>query len=348
MAIDVEKLALLRALGSSLAEKELSDVNLLLHELGLEEITSNAWYGNDRWDPTLSDRATAVLERIRDLPRPDVSSLRDAVSRIYDEAVDPGSEGPARPLNIFASHLATQKDFVGEVGQELERWGIELFVAHDSIEPDLEWQQEIEKALSTCHAGVAFLLPGFVESRWCDQEVGWLLGRGVPCYALKFLGQDPYGPLGKKQARSVPDSMTALHVAQAIFDWLKTKPGLEAPLYASLVEALKASRNFKTTDRIWELLHDAEGLQSAQVAGLLTAVRDNDQVYGDSGGTEGGGFGPYAELILRLVTQQPGFEANLPLAREVAKLRGLERILSEAGVTDLASELDPWAELPPF
>jgi len=333
VAIDVEKLALLRALGSSLAEKELSDVNLLLHELGLNELSYSTWYGDDRWEPTPVDRSTAVLERIRDLQRPDVDSLGDAVARLYDETITVTTGGTVGPLFLFASHLSTQKEFVGEVGVELERWGIQLFVAHDSIEPDLEWQQEIEKALAMCHAGVVFLVREFSQSRWCDQEVGWLLGRGVPCYALKFRGQDPYGLLGKKQARTISDAMTAAQVAQAIMDWLDNKSELKPHTHASLVEALKASRSFKRTDLIWERLHDAEGLQAAQVAGLLTAIRDNDQVYNANGGTEEE-FGPYKELVLKLAIRQPGFEANVDLAREVAKLQKLEHVLLDAGVTD--------------
>lgn len=346
MAIDVEKLALLRALGASLAEKELSDVNLLLHELGLNELSYNAWYGDDRWDVSQAERSTAVLERIRDLPRGDIDSLGTAVARLYDETITVSAPSAVRPLFLFASHLSTQKDFVGAVAQDLALWGITMFVAHEAIEPDLEWQQEIEKALSHCHAGVAFLLPEFSSSRWCDQEVGWLLGRGLPCLALKFRGQDPYGPLGKKQARSIHDSMTAAQVAQAIIEWLQTKPELALQVNASLVEALKSSTSFNKTDRIWAQLHAADGMQDDQVAGLLAAIRDNDQVYNASGGTEEE-FGPYKELVMRLATRQPGFEANVDLAREVAALRGLEHVLLDAGVT-ATPPADPWATTAPF
>jgi TIR domain len=338
MAIDVEKLMLLRELGASLAEKELTDINLLLHELGLTEIAYNPWYGDgDEWEPGPADRALVVIDRIRDLPRAEVDELAIAVSRLYDVDLSTRAKETAVPLVLFASHLSTHRDLVGAVGNALSHLGITLFVAHDSIEPDLEWQQEIERFLSTCHAGVAFLWPGFTESMWCDQEIGWLLGRGVPCFALKFQGQDPYGLLGKKQAKSVPDFMTADQVAEAIISWLETKPQLATHFQASLVEALKVSANFRTTDQIWAGLQNAEGMQPAQVAGLLVAIRDNDQVFNASGGARG----PYKELLLKLALRQPGFEANTVLAREVASIRNLESILLDADIT--TADQDPWS-----
>jgi len=327
MPIDVEKLALLRSIANALAERELVDVNLLLHEAGLTEIQWSSWHDDDRYEVTTADRAKAVLDVIRDVSRAEVDELAVAVRQLFEVSIEVQAQDAVEPLSLFASHLASQKALVGEVGQQLAEWGITLFVAHDSIEPDLEWHAEIERALRTCDAGVVFLFPNFVESRWCDQEVGWLLGREVPCYALKFQGADPYGPLGKKQAFTVRDGMTAAQIADAIIEWLGTKPVLASRLNASLVEALKSSWSFNRTDRVWARLHSASGLGANEVAGVLTAIRDNDQVYNASGGIQGGDTGPYAELAFKLIKDQPGFEVNADLAREVAKSRGLEDLL---------------------
>ena len=265
MAIDVEKLALLRTIANALAERTLADVNLLLHEAGLNELPWGRWH-DDQYQVTDADRASAVLELIRDLPRTDVDELAIAVRELFEVSIEVHAEVEATPLFVFASHLASQKALTGEVGAHLASWGVKLFVAHDSIEPDEEWQPEIERALRTCDAGVVFLFPGFIESRWCDQEVGWLLGRGVPTYALKFQGEDPYGPLGKKQAFTVRSGTTAAQVGDEIMDWLATKPVLASGLNASLAAALQASGSFKRTDRVWARLHAATGLGRARSA----------------------------------------------------------------------------------
>lgn len=337
MPIDVEKLALLQSLSNALAERELVDVNLLLHEAGLNEVSWNAWY-DERWDPSLADKASAVLNVVRDLPRSAVDELAAAVRDLFEVSIEVHSGEEPKPLKLFASHLAVQKAIVGAVGEELERWGIELFVAHDSIEPDQEWQVEIEKALKICNAGVVFLFPDFEKSAWCDQEVGWLLGREVPCYALKFQNRDPYGPLGKKQAFTVRDEMTASDIATTILAWLGTKPGLASSLNGSFVKALKSSRSFNRTDRIWEHLRNATGMGATQVAGLLSAIRDNDQVYKARGVDAEGGGANYSELIFKLALEQPGFASNDDLAHEVARMRGLESLLPDSPAT----APDPW------
>ncbi len=328
MPIDIEKLALLRSIANALAERELADVNLLLHAAGIEEVSWGAWY-DDRYDVTSADRANSILRLIRDEPRATVDDLAVAVRELFEVSIEVQPQHDVEPLILFASHLSSQRALVGEVGSHLAAWGITLFVAHDSIEPDLEWHNEIEKALRSCDAGVVFLFPKFKESSWCDQEVGWLLGREVPCYALKFQGADPYGPLGKKQAFVVRDGMTAAQVGDAILEWLATKPGLTSQFNASIVEALKSSWNFNRTDHVWARLHGATGLGAREVAGILTAIRDNDQVYNAHGGTADGDTGPYRELAFKLAMTQPGFEQNLDLAREVAKVRGIEALLTE-------------------
>lgn len=329
MAIDVEKLALLRSVAYSLAERNLADVNLLLHAAGLSEVHHDSWY-DERYEITLDDRAQVILDLIRDTPRPTADEIAVAARQLFGVSIEIQAQEEAKPLFVFASHLASQRALVGGVGDHLRAWGIRLFVAHDSIEPDQEWHAEIERALRECDAGVVFLFPKFRNSSWCDQEVGWLLGREVPCYALKFQGEDPYGPLGKKQAFTVGDGMTAAQIGDAIIDWVHTKPGLSSCLNASLVEALKSSWSFNRTDHVWARLHLASGLGVKEVAGLLTAIRDNDQVYNAKRSIPGDETGPYAALVFKLAIKQPGFEPNEDLAREVARVRGLESLLPNA------------------
>ncbi|MBW9210112.1 toll/interleukin-1 receptor domain-containing protein [Mumia sp. zg.B21] len=334
MAIDVDKLALLTSISTALAGRELGDVNLLLHEIGLDDLYGSVWYGDEDWEPTDADRAHTVLMATRDLGRAEVFDLADAVHRLFQMPVEVPERHEPDPLCVFASHLANQAAVVGAVGKELAQRGVKLFVAHDSIAPDSEWASEIERVLQTCHAGVAFIAPGFSASQWCDQEVGWLLGRGVPCLALKFQGQSPYGPLGRKQALVVQDGTTAQKLADEIIAWLRMKPALAGNLNRSLIDALKGSINFSQTDNIWASLYSARDMTEKQVAGLLTAIRDNDQVYNASGGvTE---KGPYSELAFKLALQQPGFDANEAFAAEVAGMRGLEGLLppetNEGGV----------------
>jgi hypothetical protein len=102
-------------------------------------------------------------------------------------------------LRVFLSHLAAHRLFAARLQDCLHSFGISTFVAHNDIEPTKDWQTQIEAALSTCDSLVALLHPGFHESSWTDQEVGFAMGRGVPVFSVGF-GQDPYGFLGRFQA----------------------------------------------------------------------------------------------------------------------------------------------------
>jgi TIR domain len=80
------------------------------------------------------------------------------------------------PLFIFGSHRSAYKALVGTVRENLLTFGIELFVAHNTIKHDKAWEDEIKKGLDRAHAGLVFVHPDFRGSEWCDQEVGWLQG----------------------------------------------------------------------------------------------------------------------------------------------------------------------------
>jgi len=101
---------------------------------------------------------------------------------------------------VFLSHKAEVKKKTAELKDSLHLYGVSCFVAHADIRPTKAWQDEIENALSTMDAFVALLTPDFHESSWTDQEVGFAIARGVPIIAVK-LGKDPYGFIGKFQAR---------------------------------------------------------------------------------------------------------------------------------------------------
>lgn len=85
---------------------------------------------------------------------------------------------------------------------ELAKRSIDAFVAHDSIEPTEDWKAVILHALASCDACLALLTPGFHESVWCDQEVGFCIARDVLVIPLNF-GLMPYGFFGSYQALSV-------------------------------------------------------------------------------------------------------------------------------------------------
>jgi hypothetical protein len=80
----------------------------------------------------------------------------------------------------------------------LRRHSISGFVAHSDIEPTSKWENTIEYALNTCDALLALVTRDYGKSLWCDQEVGYALGRGVLVIPVT-VNTDPYGFIGKFQ-----------------------------------------------------------------------------------------------------------------------------------------------------
>jgi len=101
-------------------------------------------------------------------------------------------------LKAFISHLSSNKQRVSQLKSFLGQWGISAFIAHEDIEPSKEWQREIEAALETMDIMIALVEPGFRDSNWCCQEVGYALGKKLDIVPLRA-GLDPFGLFGKYQ-----------------------------------------------------------------------------------------------------------------------------------------------------
>jgi hypothetical protein len=102
-------------------------------------------------------------------------------------------------FRLFISHVSKDKAVAHRLREALAGYSIAGFVAHDDIEPTSAWEAEIERALWAMDGMVAVLTGGFAASYWCQQEVGFALGRGAKVISFKW-GEDPVGFLSKDQA----------------------------------------------------------------------------------------------------------------------------------------------------
>ncbi len=114
-------------------------------------------------------------------------------------AVPPKNWEKTDSFRLFISHLAIHKDKAKRMKDTLAPYHIASFVAHEDINPTLEWQKEIERALATMDAMLSIHTKGFSESVWTQQEIGYALGRGVRVIALN-IDELPRGFISKDQA----------------------------------------------------------------------------------------------------------------------------------------------------
>jgi len=153
-----------------------------------------------------------VLENYPDVDgnqAPEVRKVRRAL-QLAGAQETPSGAGNATPttddlwpvgsMRVFMSHLAKRKSEVHELANVLRAVGFSCFVAHDQIRPSRSWQAEIERALRSCDLLIAYVSPGFSESDWTEQEVGWALGRDLVVIPISVDGAMPKGFLGTYQA----------------------------------------------------------------------------------------------------------------------------------------------------
>ena len=207
-------------------------------------------------------RLRRALRRVRDpaaaATPPEVDTAVER-TRNLDDPWDVWAPGRIR---LFFSHTHTHRELVGDVARQLETWPFSCFVAHDAIEPSLAWQQVIESALATCQAFVAFMTDEFRSSAWCDQELGWALGRGIVVIPV-HLTTHPHGFAGTIQdvpaALSDPPRTIAASIAEALAvgAFRETRPGafqLIEPLADAIVDQFCRSNSFDLTRRRFAFL----------------------------------------------------------------------------------------------
>lgn len=154
-------------------------------------------------------------------------------------------------LRAFVSHLSRNRKRVAQVKDALAGWGISAFIAHQDIEPSREWQAEIETALATMDVMVAVLEPGFRESAWTDQEVGYALGRGVDVIPL-LVGVEPHGFIAKIQGIHIKSKLPSA-VAEDLAMVLLRRARHRATMLTAMTRALAAASSEIKTARVRRL-----------------------------------------------------------------------------------------------
>jgi hypothetical protein len=183
---------------------------------------------------------------------------------------------PERRFRLFLSHLAKHKAEVSKLKDELELFGIAAFVAHEAIQPSLEWQREIELALRSMHGLLALITPDFHASFWTDQEIGWAFGRGVLVVPVR-LGADPYGFAGKVQGLSGSlEQPKAL--AKAVFETLLANPQTHGEVRRALAKAFCESVSFNQSIQLRDYILNIADFTDEEKTAMRDACESNYQL----------------------------------------------------------------------
>jgi hypothetical protein len=197
-------------------------------------------------------------------------------ARLIPSDIDVHRIWPDGMFRLFLSHVSAHKVAVGKLKEELGRRGAAAFIAHEDIEPSLEWQREIEIALRSMHALAALITPDFHASLWTDQETGWALGRGLLVIPIQ-LGANPYGLAGKVQAMAGDLDLPAT-LASSIVEVLVRNQQTHGEMRRALATAFVNAGSFATAKALCTHIVQVNDFTTEEIAKLRGACTSNLQV----------------------------------------------------------------------
>jgi hypothetical protein len=263
------RVKLLTSAANHLAVEEWPIIDLTLSQFGLP--TMETWSGS---------KSGYIIQNAKDADDETIKGLAEHCGIPVEHGiVQPNIQAAfwkADHFRLFLSHLATHKGFTSQLQQALENYGISGFVAHKDINPTTQWQNEIELALSTCDALVALLHPGFHESKWTDQEIGFVMGRAVPVFSIT-LGETPYGFIGKTQAFN-GSGKTPETLAREIFDALRNNKQTQDRMADVIVTLFENSTSFDSAKTRMNYLEQLTVWKPGFAKRIRDAAENNGQI----------------------------------------------------------------------
>jgi len=179
-------------------------------------------------------------------------------------------------FHLFISHTSKNSKDCTKLKDELKAYGISGFVAHADVQPTLQWQDVIENALHTADALAAMLTKDFVNSKWCDQEVGVAIGRGTLVVPVR-LGADPHGFIGKYQGYTASDKNFKL-IAKNLAEILINNKSTSSKMTHALVSLFENSDSFAGAKDNMDKLEMITALPSELATRIKSAQKNNGQI----------------------------------------------------------------------
>jgi hypothetical protein len=259
-----ERIAVIKRIARRLAaEDDWNEIDFTLDQFGFRTL--------DSWPGTQYEYVRYLL---KNEPPDKIAALDQYLSGHASPDEEPWEDGRFR---LFISHIANQRLAAHELKCAVAFYGVDGFEAHEDIKPGREWQRVIEAALHSCDALTALLHQGFKESSWCDQEVGFALGRGVPVVPMK-IHLDPYGFFGLVQAIS-PGTRKPKDVARELVDIHLNDKRTSEVLTEAIVRRLMEAQSFDQANGLAKLLSEKpERVTRDQMTRLRKAQKENGQV----------------------------------------------------------------------
>jgi len=263
------RLVLIQRICRQLATEQWADIDLTLRQFNLP--WSRVWESSDKY--------TYCVHHVE---KGDDDALVALSGHLFGDSqhslVSAARELPwkAQRFRLFLGHISSEKKLTSKIKKHLSDCGIEAFVAHEDIEPTREWLDQIEIALETCDALAPLLTPGFHDSNWTDQEVGFCVNRRVLIVPVR-LGVDPYGFIARYQGFT-PSEADPRAIADGLFKILCKHDLTSERMGTSLVSHFTDSESFASAKTNVKLLQHVKTWTPEMLREIEQAVEKSRQI----------------------------------------------------------------------
>lgn len=179
-------------------------------------------------------------------------------------------------MKVFLSYSSSDKKLAGKVKEALEDYGLEVFLAHEDINPSDEWVETIIAELETCDVFLPILTENFGESDYTDQETGIAIARKKLIIPVKVT-TNPHGFVSRYQAAKLDISKIRIS-CHNIAKVVSSKPVLGDLFRDGLIRKFGDSWNFDSANHNTEILLSFEGYNLKHIKSIVTHTIKNTQI----------------------------------------------------------------------
>lgn len=195
---------------------------------------------------------------------------------------------------IFFSYSTKDRELASSVRDCLATSGFDVFLAHSTLVPSVEWRKDIKQELVSREIFLVLLTPHAKESDWVDQEVGIAIALGKTIIPLQAPVQ-PYGFAGDYHAVRL-DPRNPWQATEGICRGILTKhPEIGDAFRVGTIRRICESHNFHDARNALLVL---QGLVPPLTRGerrkIYRASRTNGQI---------GGFSEVTRFVSELASE---------------------------------------------
>lgn len=188
-----------------------------------------------------------------------------------------------KTLKVFLCYSHSDYEMVNQLKFFLESFGMDVFLAHTSIEPTKEWEGEIYQYLKNCDIFVPILTNSFKESKWTDQECGIAYNERKKIIPL-MIDLVPYGFIGKFQAMrtdisrwNFKDNDSRVNMIDLINKEFPTR------FRECILNSLEKTSSWIIGKTKFRILKEKEPFSKEEINKIMKESVDNNQIYNAEG-----------------------------------------------------------------